>query len=207
MAWLKEHWPKAYHVLRFRTTNVNTASHWDAAWARHGQDGFRASAELSAVRREILRRMAPGCAVLDVGCGVGELLTELHREKGCRCYGLDISPVAVAKIHALGFEGVVSTLPAIPYPAEMFDAVVSTETLEHVSAARETVEAMHRVLRSGGRLFLSVPDGRTDREEVHVHRFTEQSLTKLLGPWFRVESVECVPEGKEQTLLAVAVKP
>ncbi|MET0294275.1 MAG: methionine biosynthesis protein MetW, partial [Phenylobacterium sp.] len=46
--------------------------------------------------REILRLVRPGARVLDVGCGEGELLELLGREKGVDGQGLEISQAGVA---------------------------------------------------------------------------------------------------------------
>ena len=52
--------------------------------------------------REILRLVRPGARVLDVGCGEGELLEALVREKGCDARGLEISPDGVSARLARG---------------------------------------------------------------------------------------------------------
>jgi ubiquinone/menaquinone biosynthesis C-methylase UbiE len=199
-------WPRLAHMLRFNTTNVNTPSHWDSAWTRHGRDGFRATDELLQVRRRVLDEIAPNSAVLDVGCGVGELLAILQSERGCHCAGLDISAVAVAKVRERGIEAVASSLPVMPYAAGRFDAVVCTETMEHVSDAPATLREIARVLKDRGRLILSVPDGSLDRESVHVHRFTREKLRSLLTRDFRVESMEVLSDSGNQTLFALASK-
>jgi len=204
---LNQHWPKAYHLLRFGTLNVNTPQHWDDGWARHGRGGFRATDEIPSVRRRIVAIAPRNAVLLDVGCGVGELVTMLAREKRCRCYGVDISGVAIAELNKKGFEGRVSALPVIPYPNEMFDLVICTETLEHVSDAKRTVAEMARVARRGGTLIVSVPDGATDREEVHVHRFAVKRLHRLLSRHFRVNDISVISDGQDRNLLAVATKP
>ena len=52
--------------------------------------------------QEILRLVRPGARVLDVGCGEGELLDLLRREKGVDGRGLEISPQGVAACLARG---------------------------------------------------------------------------------------------------------
>jgi len=202
MDWLNIHWPRGYHFLRFGTWNLNSAQHWDSAWTRHGQDGFRASEELSTIRHRIIELVPPKAVVLDAGCGVGELLALLKKEKECRCFGLDISLVAVGKARQDRIPGCVSALPAIPYASKTFDAVVCTETLEHITNTNETVAEIARVVRPGGIVIISVPHGTVDREEVHVHRFTVKRFKKTLLPYFHVDNIDVIVEGTNQTLLA-----
>lgn len=206
LAFVDRRWPRLAHLLRFKTTNVNTSSHWDNAWTRHGRDGFRATEELVQVRRRVLAEVAHNSAVLDLGCGAGELLEVLRSERGCQCAGLDISAVAVAKVRDKGIEAQTAALPVVPFEAGRFDTVVCTETMEHVSDAAATLREITRVLKVGGRLILSVPDGSVDRESVHVHRFTQEKLRSLLAQHFRVASVEVLSDGGYQTLLAIASK-
>ncbi|MGH6969998.1 MAG: methionine biosynthesis protein MetW, partial [Caulobacteraceae bacterium] len=46
--------------------------------------------------------IAPGARVLDIGCGEGELLELLGREKGVEGRGLEISPEGVSACLARG---------------------------------------------------------------------------------------------------------
>jgi len=203
---LNVHWPTLYHLIVFGKTNVNTAEYWNTAWHKHGHADFRASALLTHVRRRILDEVPPYSSVLDVGCGVGELLAILHRDKSSRCFGVDISSIAISTVQERGFEGRVSALPCIPYPSDLFDVVVCAETLEHISDATGTVAEIARVVRRGGRTIISVPDGLTDREPVHVHRFTPEALQKLLSRRFHVSSVELIVDAQHRTLLAIGTK-
>src|SRR4051812_37163263 len=84
-------WPSLYQRMNYGTWNVNTAAHWSEAWARHGKDGFRATGQIQGVRDGILAAVPQGSKVLDVGCGVGEMMELLRDERGCTCSGVDIA--------------------------------------------------------------------------------------------------------------------
>jgi len=99
--------------------------------------------------------------VLDVGCG-GGLLSEAMAAAGARVTGIDLAPdlLKIARLHRLE-SGVavdyalssVETLAA-GRPAG-FDVVTCMEMLEHVPEPASVVVACARLLRPGGRLFLS----------------------------------------------------
>jgi SAM-dependent methyltransferase len=46
---------------------------------------------LKAHRDSVFDRVTPGTAVLDVGCGTGELAFALREDRGCRVVGADLS--------------------------------------------------------------------------------------------------------------------
>jgi ubiquinone/menaquinone biosynthesis C-methylase UbiE len=139
---------------------------------------------------------------LDVGCGVGEIMTLLRDRNSCDCSGLDIAPSAVAAVLAKGMTAKTASLPSIPYPDATFGAVVNTETLEHVTDAKGILREMQRILPPGGMLVLSVPDGSVDEEASHVHRFRQEQLRTLFSKYFEVDRIE-VMQAEAASLFAV----
>lgn len=129
----------------------------------------------------------------------------LRDQRGCRCSGLDIAPSAVSAVLSQGMAAKLATLPEITYPDKSFDAVVCTETLEHVTDATGALHSMHRVLKTDGLLILSVPDGDVDEEETHVHRFTKDSLRRLLEREFTLISLELLDSGESGAPLSLFV--
>jgi len=78
---------------------------------------------------------------------------------------IDYSSVAVEKgrAHAAA-EGIsnvtwqIGDIQAIDHPDASFDTVISCETIEHVPDPRRAVAELARVLKPGGRLFLTTPN-------------------------------------------------
>ena len=85
--------------------------------------------------------------MLDIGCGIGDLLARLRDEKKCDVYGLDISSEAIERVRSRGMHGKVAKLPSIPYPAGYFDVVTATEVLEHLDALIYSKGAVHSLCR------------------------------------------------------------
>ncbi len=100
-------------------------------------------------------------AVLDVGCG-GGLLSEALAQAGARVTGLDLAPnlLKVARLHGLesGIKVDYREM-AVERLAEdspgTFDAITCMEMLEHVPQPTLIIDACARLLKPGGRLFLS----------------------------------------------------
>lgn len=106
-------------------------------------------AKMAAVRR-YLDALPPATRVLDAGCGEGVLVDEYAAR-------LDI-----AGVDANYSSGRVSTASVtdLPFPDEAFDRALCLDVLEHLSFEdqRTAVAELHRVLRHGGELLVSVPN-------------------------------------------------
>jgi ubiquinone/menaquinone biosynthesis C-methylase UbiE len=97
-------------------------------------------------------------AVLDLGCGTGDLLCTLGvllGEEAC-CVGVDLSremlAVAQAKIADCPHTYVIQTdvTQPLPFVDESFDLVASLNLLQEVSAPSLVLDEAHRILKPGG---------------------------------------------------------
>jgi ubiquinone/menaquinone biosynthesis C-methylase UbiE len=101
--------------------------------------------------------------VLDAGCGSGGIAVSFAEE--CElAVGLDIKNKFGDAGRKLASErGIQNAVfvqgdgTALPFESGRFDLVLSHSVLEHVESAEHYLEECHRVLRSGGVLFLQTP--------------------------------------------------
>ncbi len=104
--------------------------------------------------------------VLDFGCGHGVSVLEIRNRDGIDIIGLDpysptASPHIVRKpIHDANLE------------PESLDAIISVETMEHISDVLPTFRALHRILRPGAALL------------IQTHRLEDPGYIRDQDKWF-----------------------
>lgn len=90
--------------------------------------------------------------VLDVGCGIGDLLA--YRKD---TVGVDINPRAVEWCRRQGHDARVMDPDVLPFGDAEFDGVVLDNVLEHLSEPAPLLAEIRRVLPVGGTLIVGVP--------------------------------------------------
>lgn len=134
-----------------------------------------------------------GGKLLDVGAGVGALLTAAGK-RGFEVKGVEISPWASAFAREeKGLDVFTGTLAAARFEPETFDVAVLNHVLEHAEAPLELLEGLRRVLKKDGLLVVGVPNigsimaaaqgsGWTSlKPEEHIWHFTPETLMSLLA--------------------------
>lgn len=159
-------------VNRQPAVNHAAESHYASASAVASLEAAYRCDEVVAQRTATLGMLGlvPGEVVLDIGCGPGQLSTELAREVGPsgRACGVDTSPAMIARAHARRVEEAlpavdftVGSAVALPFESATFDAIVCVQTLCYVPEPSRALREMHRVLRPGGRALILDTDWRT----------------------------------------------
>jgi SAM-dependent methyltransferase len=179
----------------------------DAMWA-HYQNREPGVFAHSAVRLAQLVRLLPARArVLNIGIGDGTF-EELALARGLDVHALDpdAGTVHALRAHlALGERAQAGRAEAIPFPDQHFDAVVLAEVLEHLDerTLEQARNEVHRVLRPGGRVIVTVPAredlaaqqvvcphcGHRHHRWGHLQSFDEARLRAFLATRFSVESL------------------
>ncbi|MCC7374698.1 MAG: class I SAM-dependent methyltransferase [Verrucomicrobiales bacterium] len=106
---------------------------------------------------DALRPARAGGRVLDVGCGVGQVVGKLSAD-GIEAHGVEISEPNVARAlkvcpRVQWYDG-----RRLPFPDAHFDAVGTLNVLEHVDEPEAYLEELVRVTAVGGRVVVSSPN-------------------------------------------------
>ena len=153
------------HANEHRNVDPAEIARFEAAASRwwDPQGEMRPLHDLNPVRLQYVERAGSlvGLRVLDVGCG-GGLLAEAMARKGALVTGLDLADdlLQVAKLHALeaGVE-VNYVLEAaeshVQLHAGEYDVVTCMEMLEHVPDPTSVIDALGRLVKPGGHVFVS----------------------------------------------------
>lgn len=106
---------------------------------------------------DFLKPPAPGARVLDVGCGVGQVIRRLT-VAGFEAHGVDVSEPNIAKAKRDSSFCQVYDGKKLPYADSFFDAAGALNVLEHVEEPEAFVVELVRVVRPGGRVVVSSPN-------------------------------------------------
>jgi len=107
---------------------------------------------------ELIAELVPkGSRVLDLGCGNGELLALLERERGCSGYGIEIADANVLACHERGVNVIQLNLEEglALFEDKSFDVVLQLDTLQHLRNTEKMLRETARVGRIG---ILSFPN-------------------------------------------------
>ena len=131
-------------VLRERTMLTQRAAillrAYGAGWGR-----------IAGPMDEILSRLPAGSRVLDLACATGSFDA---RPFDLRVIRLDAAPFHVAATET----GVQADASALPFRSGSIDAVICNHGLEHFPNLDAALAEIGRVVKSGGAVYISVPD-------------------------------------------------
>lgn len=150
-----------------------------------GTDSFVWQSGSHLARYEFARPRVAGKRVLDVATGSGYGAAVLARS-AASVMGLELDYDAVEYARRYRLLGRLALIAGdacrMPFSASVFDAIVSFETLEHISDLGAFLAEVARVLRPGGELILSVPADteEAERNPYHLHSFSPDKLARLL---------------------------
>ncbi|MCS6848834.1 MAG: class I SAM-dependent methyltransferase [Anaerolineae bacterium] len=142
--------------------------------------------------RQAAACLPSGVRVLDAGageCAYKKLFAH------CRYVGVDLA-VGDTSWNYFNLD-VITSLSRLPFPDATFDAVLSTQTLEHLDDPLAGMYEMHRILKPGGKLFLTAPMAHMEHQAPYdFFRYTSYGLRSLAQrAGFAPENIAVTPLG------------
>ena len=141
-----------------------------------------AQANLAETARLLARNLPPNAKVIDMGCGDGSFLKEMHSLGFNNLIGFDQSP-GLERAQQLGFgtfykESVWSFLDETESKGEQdVEAFVMVNVLEHVTEPLKLLERIRGVMKSGALLGITVPNDFSSLQRAFL-------TVKGHQPWF-----------------------
>jgi dolichol-phosphate mannosyltransferase len=124
--------------------------------------------------------------ILDIGCGSSRIVQSLPQ-----AVGMDMQIRKLRWLRAPGRQLVQGSMNQLPFADGSFDAVISSEVIEHIPRSEVDLSEMVRVLRPGGVLVLGTPDyGRwiwRTLENIYKKVFPQGYATEHINPYTRTE--------------------
>ncbi|WP_369214185.1 class I SAM-dependent methyltransferase [Streptomyces flavofungini] len=142
---------------------LNRTRHF--GWYEPTHSPWRFTAAMRRMEVVVARRLAlpPGSAVLDAGCGVGDVARTVARVSGAQVTGIDgiASDVGIARHRSARADGpgtrtrfLTADYHALPFADASYDGVYTMESCVHSPDPQRVLTELHRVLRPGGRLVM-----------------------------------------------------
>jgi 2-polyprenyl-3-methyl-5-hydroxy-6-metoxy-1,4-benzoquinol methylase len=100
-----------------------------------------------------------GLKILDVGCGNGESASIVTRSGG-EWTGLEIDPKRVEMLNNNGLRVLMGVPESVcDKMSASFDMILASQVIEHTFSPGPFLVACHKLLKPGGRIILSTPNG------------------------------------------------
>jgi 2-polyprenyl-3-methyl-5-hydroxy-6-metoxy-1,4-benzoquinol methylase len=129
--------------------------------------GGTSSDSIKRLVLRIVRDHTVAGRILDFGAGTGELINLMGRLHGVELYGADILPRPTAiPAHVEWHQGDLNE--NLDRFSSYFDAVICSEVIEHLENPRSTFRNIHRLLKPGGKLLLTMPNQENIRSYLNL---------------------------------------
>ena len=189
--------------LAMRWLLLNNSRYFDKLHVAWGHERFLPLSPFYLTRKRLIMQMIEeidslNLSVLDIGCGIGDLLSTL-RAKGFSSHGVDLSIFALraARFRVKDADLIQADARFLPYRSSSYGAILCSEVLEHIQRDDQVVEEIHRILAENGVAIVTVPQGEQhwteeDREDGHLRRYSKTRLVRMFEPIsFRIEDLIC----------------
>ena len=182
-------------VLRCRNCNNSEKYHEPSYDSYH--DTKYAYKRLRTVSTDPLLRRIATCfsdmnqdsKVLDYGCGAGDYAIHFNSISK-NVVGLD-RDVAHAKKNSKSVRWMAHSATKLPFAANTFDYLIFVNVIEHMHDYEGTMKEVLRVLKKGGKLFITTYDTefllhKILYDKTHLYEWTEPEFTEFVGQYVQV---------------------
>ena len=153
-----------------------------------------------------------GKMIADVGCGTGHLLRHIHDTfKPLLLTGFEYSKAAIEICRSTVPDAEFEYLDIYEDVNRKFDIVFCIEVMEHLLLPKKALGHLMDMVEVGGVLMITVPDGRKDTFEGHIHFWSPESwnvfiidVSECRG--FKVHTGTLKPHGTNYAVLEAEEK-
>lgn len=137
------------------------------------------------ITKELLNSNILQKNVLDIGCGIGQRAFIACKDNKCSIIGIDGSNIAIQyanetfKLPKLKF--VVGNITKMPFKDNYFDNAYMLAVIEHIQNTDLLLSEIKRVIRPGGKIFISVTENDYHSSPDHVHSFSVNKIRKIFN--------------------------
>ena len=160
----------------------------------------------------------PPSRLLDVGCGDGRFLLQM-RKLGWETCGVDFDAKAIELIRQRhGLDVRAGELASHQFSDDTFDALTMSHVIEHVFDPVALLAEARRILKPGGRLVATTPNGRSMGRQLfreywfgmdpprHIQLFSARSLAACARRAGFAQSKSITSAGRAETFIAGSLK-
>ena len=114
--------------------------------------------------------------VFDIGCATGADLSDIRNKTGAKCYGIDISPIAVKLNKDKKIKLKVADMEKTTFPNKFFTKVFSFGVFEHTPRSYNVFRELNRIMKKEGIAYISFPN---KYSFFHITK----NIKMILGTW------------------------
>lgn len=140
----------------------------------------------------IYELVEPGARVLDLGCGSGDLLYYLARDKNAKVQGIEFNDEAVYQCVKKGLSVFNSDIESglVEYPDQSFDYVILNQSMQEVTQVDFII---HEALRVGSKVIVGFPNFAHITARLRLFFQGKAPITKALPHhWYDTPNVRCL---------------
>ncbi len=160
-------------------TPEELAQHYSKAYSFYKGDNYKAQGKGYAFAKKYLKHKDKG-NFIDIGCASGDVLAGVREASDWQVFGTDINPEVVENVRKkLQLDVRIGEIEDIQFDANFFDFIRVQDILEHVPQPLAFLKECRRIIRDDGRLYLSVPNGLADVQNLidYYHKYQQAGFS------------------------------